>query len=445
MPRTLELRRALTSWFSIEEMGSTLGREVLAGVSLYASLAYIFVVNPAILSQAGIPSSAVFFATVCASGFATLAMGLWAKLPFAVAPGLEANGFFAFVVVGTLGFSWQSALGIVFWSGVLCMVFTALPARQLIIDALPDGLKAGITVAVGAFVVTIGLMLAGMIRIEHGIVDGVGSFVSIKAVLLYLGLGLCMVLSLPRKRLAGDILIAIIICVIAARLFGLPADVPQVEWTKMFSALGEFNLFDIFLDARVWSSLIVFFLIDFYGSVGKFIGLTAATNLYSHGKVKNMGRALYVDGAATSFGAFLGTSTMITFVESAIGIAAGARTGLTAVVCGVLMLLSLIFTPLIGIVPVAAMSGVLVYVGYLLLPVQQIKAGGLTRFDGVVLLLMGLIAFLTFSLDKSMLLGFALYSLKQLLTENRLNPYLAASTLLMAAAVAIQFHAAARP
>lgn len=182
----------LDRYFKISELQTSLRTEVLAGISTYLSLAYIFVVNPAILSQAGINKSAVLFATVIASSIATLLMGVWARLPFAVAPGLEMNGFFVFAVVARLGLTWQQALGTVFWSGVLCIVLTWLPVRQKIIDSIPNGLKTNIAVSVGVFVATIGLYLSKIISFKNGFPNfsnwGSYQLLSSEAIVMYVGL-----------------------------------------------------------------------------------------------------------------------------------------------------------------------------------------------------------------------------------------------------------------
>ena len=162
------MKNFLNSYFKCDEMQTNLRTELIAGLSTFLSLAYILVLNPAILSKSGLDTSAVFFATVIASGFTTILMGLWARLPFAVAPGLEMNGFFAFVVCGTLGMTWQQGLGAVFWSGILCIILTFLPVRQKIINAIPDGLKINIAVSVGVFVATIGLFLAKIVSFKNG-------------------------------------------------------------------------------------------------------------------------------------------------------------------------------------------------------------------------------------------------------------------------------------
>ena len=201
------MRSFLYRYFDVAGRNSTLSREVLAGFSLYLSLAYIFIVNPAILSKAGIDVKAVLFATVIASGLSTLLMGVWARMPFALAPGLEMNGFFAFVVVGTLGLSWQQALGAVFWSGVLCIVLTAIPARQRIIDSIPTGLKINLACCVGVFVATIGLFLAKMVAFKDGQLDwaapSLASLSSVEAVSLYIGLAICVLLGLKGAEIPG--------------------------------------------------------------------------------------------------------------------------------------------------------------------------------------------------------------------------------------------------
>lgn len=207
----------------------------------------------------------------------------------------------------------------------------------------------------------------------------------------------------------------------------------------MFSAVGALDLLP-FTSVKVFTVFLVLFLIDFYGSIGKFIGLTAATNLRAADEgVIGLEKAMYVDGIGTVGGSVLGTTSIITYVESAIGIHAGGRTGIVAVICGALMLLSLAFTPLISVVPVVATSGILVYVGYALLPREEWRKGSFSRFDVVVGLLMAILSFATFSLDKAMLLGFGAYLVKQrLLQGNRLNPYLLGSFVLLLLSITLQ-------
>ena len=433
-------------YFHITKRESTLSRELLAGLSLYLSLAYIFIINPAILSKSGLSVNAVLFATVIASGLSTLLMGLWAKMPFALAPGLEMNGFFAFVVCGTLGLTWQQALGAVFWSGVLCLILTALPARQSIIDSIPNPLKINIGCSVGVFVATIGLFLAKIISFKDGLPDvsafATANLITTEAIALYIGLAISFLLGLPALRFPAGMLIAIIVAAVFCKMRGVVVENPPTLSSDMLSATFQLDWLAIFSSIKLVSVFLVLFLIDFYGSIGKFIGLTAATNLQKDGHVVNMGKAMYVDGIGTVGGALVGTSSIITYVESAIAITSGGRTGLVAVVCGSLMLLSLLFTPLVALVPVVATSGILLYVGYLLLPVKQMRDPEVkySPFDLVVAAMMGAITLATFSLDKSMLLGFLIYSGRHLISRPKnVNWWLVGSTALLAISVIAQY------
>jgi AGZA family xanthine/uracil permease-like MFS transporter len=415
----------LATYFEFQKFGSNVQTEVLAGLSTYLSLAYIFIVTPAILSKAGLDPSAVLLATVVASSLATVAMGLWANLPFAVAPGLEMSGFFAFVVCGTLQLSWQQGLGTVFISGLLCLLFTYLRVRKSIIDSIPPGLKKAIGTSVGVFVATIGLFLAHIIAFQNGRIDlsalSTLPLTTHLAFVLYAGLVVALVFGLtPLKRIPGGLLLAILCGAALCWVWGIKAAAPPAFSSRMTQAIGRFD-FSVVLNPRFWSPIIVFFIIDFLGGIGKFIGLTANTNIQdAEGNVPNLQRGLYVDGAGTILGSFLGTSSLIAFVESAVGIQAGGRTGLTALVCGVLMALSIVVTPLLRWVPAESAAGVLIFVGYLLLPgVGDTKGqSGATRFDVAVALAMGLLSFLTFSLDKAMALGFWAYFLQDLLARD---------------------------
>ncbi len=435
----------LDRYFRLQELNTNIRTEVIAGISTYLSLAYIFVVNPAILSQSGINKSAVLFATVITSGLSTLLMGAWANLPFAVAPGLEMNGFFAFAVVGKLGLTWQQALGTVFWSGVLCIALTWLPVRQKIIDSIPNGLKTNIAVSVGVFVATIGLFLAKIIAFKNGLPDfsswSINQLLSNEAIVMYTGLLISVLLGLRRFKFMGGMLVSIIVAAIVCKMFGIVAKTPATLSTDMFSAIWQFDILSVLSDPRSLSVVLIFFIVDFYGGIGKFIGLTAATNLQSGGRVRNIEKGLYVDGMGTVLGSALGTSSLIAFVESAVGIAAGGRTGITAIVCGLLMLGSLIFTPLVGLVPVEATAGILLYVGWLLLPLRE-HPQSFGAFDKNVAVTMGLLSLLTFSLDKAMLVGFLSYSIRQLCLRSKAEPinwYLLGAAVLLAVSSILQY------
>ena len=429
----------LDSFFSITQRGSTVRTELVAGLSSYLSLAYIFIVNPAILSKAGIDISAVMFATVIASGLSTILMGLWARLPFVLAPGLEMNSFFAFVVVGTLGLTWQQGLGAVFWSGALCLLCTYIPIRQKIIDGIPHGLKISIATCVGVFVFTIGLFLSGIVVFDKGMPSAIGDLWSAKAQTLYLGLILTILLVRVLKISVG-FLIAIIIATIFARYFDIKPDQIAEVSSAMFSAVFKLDPTYVFTSLSAISVMFILFLIDFYGSIAKFIGLTATTNLVDKdGNMIDMKKALGVDSVGAIGGALVGTSNIIAYVESAVGIAIGGRTGLTAIFAGILMLASIVFTPLVSLVPVEATAGILCYIGYLLLPKRADYQG--SRFDLVIAAVMGIVTFVTFGLDKAMLIGFAFYAIRPMWNKGeKFNVYTIVSALFLAVIVAGRYY-----
>jgi adenine/guanine/hypoxanthine permease len=430
------LGERLDAYFGISEKGSTVAREILAGTSTFLALSYIFVVNPAILSQGGMDKSAVFFATVLTSGLATLAMGLWARLPFAVAPGMEMNAFVALFAIGTLGFTWQEALGMVFWSGVAMVLLTLAHVRERVIDSIPDAMKVSLAFSVGVFLILIALSISGILRYEGLGLRGFGSLASAKAIAMYVGLALGLVLT--RLKVPGAVLMGILITAgVCQGVLGISdaRDQSASVSSGALAAVGELR-FDILLNPKCWSVVLVLFVLDFYGSVAKFIGLTLSTNIAEDGKVPRRKQALLVDGAGTMGGAFVGTSSVIAYVESAVGIGLGGRTGLVAVVCGFLMLSTFALSPVLHLIPLAATTGTLVLVGIALLPRRQAWLG-LRPFDRAVLVLMPLVVVATFAIDRAMLAGFSLYLLKQLI-DRKVDWMLAASTALLWAAFALQ-------
>ncbi|MBI1275569.1 hypothetical protein GC177_06320 [bacterium] len=412
----------ISRYFELETYGTTITTEVLAGIATYLSLVYIFLVNPAILSQAGIDAKAALFATAASAALATLAMGLWARLPFAVAPGMTMNSYFTFIVCQKLGLTWQQGLATVFVSGIICVILTALPIRQAIVDSIPRGLKKAITVTIGVFMATIGLFIAKvLVFTPTGLIDidamGIGNFTSPLAMVLALGLVVSAVLGMKRLRFPAGMIVAIILAAILYHRIMPPSDAPLPSSSEG-SVLATFMQMDfsVFFHSEFWVPVIVFFVLNFFEGIGQFIGLTSNTSIQDkNGNVRNMKQGLWVDGLGTVGGAMLGTSSLIIFVESAVGIKAGGRTGLTSVVCAILMALgvwgSFYFAPLLTLVPSQAAAGVLVYVGYLILSsaLGSREDGGFSRFDIAVTLAMGAISLLTFSLDKSLAFGLWAY------------------------------------
>ncbi len=414
----------MRNFFKLRELRTNVFSEITAGLSTFLALSYIFVVNPAILSGGGMNKSAVLFATVITSSLATIVMGLWAKKPFALAPGLEMNGYVVFYVIAVLGFSWQNALGIVFWSGVLFMILTLTNIRQKIILAIPDILKIGLAASVGIFLMLIALKIAGIIVYEGITIQSFTSPLNDKFYIFFVGLILFLLMEKLKVRAS------ILLSIVGASLFGylIHFNIAGVERvnanSEMFGAILKLDIASI-LNPKLFSALIILFIIDFYGSVAKFIGLTQNTPIVDKsGNMPNMKEALYVDGVATIVGSALGTTSVTTYVESGVGINAGGRSGLTAVVCGILMLLVIPLAPIINLVPVEATTGALFLVGLKLIPkIPTLKAWKL--YESISVIIMAAVTFITFSLDKAMFAGFLVYFVGLLTSRqsNKINPY----------------------
>jgi len=417
--------------FQMTMLGSTWKTEVLAGTSTFLALSYIFVVNPAILGAAGMNKSAVFFATVIGSVITTLLMGLWANKPFAVAPGLEMNAYVAFVVIGALGFTWQAALGAVFWSGVLTILLSLTNLRVRVVEAIPDKLKSGLAASVGVFLLLIALRVSGLLNYEGIHLSSVGSPLTREAAVFIVGLALVTILRIAKIR--GAVLLSIIGSSGLAHLLGIGQVLEPISFSKeMFSSLFQLD-FWVILNPHVWTVILILFILDFYGSIAKFIGLTRNTNIVDKdGNLPKLKEALIVDGVGTVIGATTGTSNLITYVEGAVGIGEGGRTGLTAVVCAILMGLFLVITPVINFIPVVATTGALFFVGLSIFPNRK-DLQSYSRADICSALIMILVTVLTFGLDKAMFAGFATYVLIFIAKRQwkNLNVHLVISTSLL--------------
>jgi AGZA family xanthine/uracil permease-like MFS transporter len=392
----------ISEYFEFDKHKTNLRTEILAGLSTFLALSYIFVVNPSILGVAGMNKSMVLFATIVVSALATLAMGFWAKKPFVLAPGMEMNAYIAFFVIGALGFAWQDALGAVFWSGILFMVLTLTNIREKIIKAIPDKMKSGLSLSVGVFLMLIALKLAGVLAYDGIDIQGIGVLASPMAYVLYFGVALVLVLQ--RLKIKGAVLVSIILSTVLAHLLGLGGvAAEQVEIS------GDML------------------------SVAKFIGLTRNTSIVDKdGTMPQMKEALSVDGVATIAGAGLGTTSLTTYVESGVGIGEGGRTGLVAVVCGLLMLSIFVLTPLVNLVPVIATTGALFWVGIMLFPSKE-ELKKYRAVDIVTILVMVVGVIWTFSLDRAMLLGFLVFIAGSVLTgrTKEIDKYTIISTVLL--------------
>ncbi|MCF8229238.1 MAG: NCS2 family permease [Bacteroidales bacterium] len=419
-------------FFSLKEYGTNIKTEILAGVSTFLALSYIFVVNPAILADGGMNKSAVLFATVITSAVATLAMGLWAKKPFVLAPGLEMNSYAVYYVILVLGFSWQNALGVVFWSGILFMILTLTRVREKITTAIPDSLKVGLSASVGIFLMIIALKLSGTLIYDGINIKGIGDLLTSKSLIFIVSLFLVIVLN--RLKIRISVLLSIILATILAHFIGFATSSPSSVKVNgdMISAVLKLNFLAI-LDPKLLSALIILFVIDFYGSVAKFIGLTSNTNIVDeNGNLPRLKETLSVDGYATILGSAMGTTSVTTYVESGVGIGVGGRTGLTAVICAILMFLFIPLAPLVNLVPVEATTGALFMVGLNLFPKPKIFKTWILA-EVIAVLLMIIATFISFSLDKAMLVGFLSYVIGLIITKQFkiINPFLIISIVLL--------------
>ena len=358
-------------YFKIREKGSSVRTELLAGVTTFIAMAYILFVNPNIMADAGIPKDAAIASTIWIAALASLAMGAFANYPVALAPGMGLNAFFAYYVCGVLGLHWTVALGAVFFSGVLFLILTIGGIRQAIINAVPRDLKLAISVGIGLFIAFIGLKGTGLIVENSATYVSLGH-VTAPTTLLSL-FGLLFTAALMARNVHGAILIGIFVTTILAMLFGMTptpqglGDIISTSLPHMGATFGQLDL------AGAWnyglvSIIFTFTVVELFDNMGTLIGLTTKAKMVKpDGHIENIDKALTTDAVGTMVSAVFGTSTVTSYIESAAGIAAGGRTGLTAVAAGGLFLAALLFTPLIGLVPAFATAPALILVGALLM------------------------------------------------------------------------------
>ncbi len=373
-------------FFKVREKGSTVRTELLAGMTTFIAMAYILFVNPNILADAGIPKEAAIASTIWIAALASLAMGIFANYPVALAPGMGLNAFFAYYVCGVLGLHWTVALGAVFFSGVLFLILTIGGIRQAIINAVPRDLKYAISVGIGLFIAFIGLKGTGLIVENSATYVSLGH-VTAPTTLLSL-FGLLLTAALMARNVHGSILIGIFATTILAMILGMtPApkgitDIVSTSLPHMGETFGQLDL------AGAWhyglvSIIFTFTVVELFDNMGTLIGLTTKAKMVRpDGHIENIDKALTTDAVGTMVSAMFGTSTVTSYIESAAGIAAGGRTGLTAVAAGVLFLAALLFTPLIGLVPAFATAPALILVGALLMSeVGKIDFSDFTKAD----------------------------------------------------------------
>ena len=404
----------MDKFFKLKESGTTVSREIMAGLTTFFAMSYILFVNPDMLSKTGMPYQAVFLATIIASVIGTLIMGLFANVPYAQAPGMGLNAFFTFTVVFGLGYSWQEALAMVFICGIINILITVTKIRKMIIKAIPESIQHAIGGGIGVFIAYIGIKNAGLLKFTldpgtytvvgkgadkgkatiEGAASAVPALVNFNqpAVLVAL-IGIAITAILVVKNVKGAILISIVATTVLAIFAGV-VDLSAIDFSanslgSAFNELGDTfgaafshkGMGTLFSDSakipQVLMTILAFSLSDTFDTIGTFIGTGRRSGIFSEedeaslengsGFSSKMDKALFADATATSIGAIFGTSNTTTYVESAAGIGAGGRTGLTSVVTAICFILSSVLLPFISIVPSAATAPVLIIVGVMML------------------------------------------------------------------------------
>ena len=393
--------------------GSSIRTELLAGLTTYLTMAYIVVVNPGILAAAGIDHGAAFVATCLAAAIGSVAMGLLANLPIAMAPGMGLNAYFAFVVVKGMGLSWQVALGAVFLSGVLFLAISLFRIREWLINAIPLSLKLGIGAGIGLFLGLIGLKEMGVVVDDPATLVTLGHLGTPTTLLSCLGF--VIIAGLAARKITGAILIGIV----ATALLGIPLGLTQFQGIVSAppSLAPTFLAMDIAgaLQLGVVVVVLTFLLMDVLDNAGTLIATTRKAGLLNKdGSIPRLREALLADSGGAIIGAALGTSTTTSYIESSAGIQAGGRTGLTAVVVGVLFLATLFFAPLATSIPAFATAPALVFVACMMASsLAEIDWNDVTDFVPAVIV--ALTMPLTFSIATGIGLGFIAYALVKLL------------------------------
>lgn len=405
---------AIERYFGIDGQNTTIRTEILAGITTFLTMAYIIFVNPNILSDAGMDRGAVFVATCVAAAVGCFIMGIYARLPVALAPGMGLNAFFTYGVVLGMGYSWQTALGAVFLSGCIFVFLSLFKIREWVINAIPTSLKQGIVAGIGAFLAFIALKSSGVIVANEATFVGLGDLKQFSPMMA--ALGFFLIIGLVYRNIPGAVTIGILAVTIISVITG---EVPfqgvmsmPPDMAPTFLQLDIAGAFDL----GMISVIFAFLFVDLFDTSGTLIGVTNKAGLVDkQGNIPNLDKALLADSTATVAGSLLGTSSTTSFVESTAGVAAGGRTGLMAVTVGVLFLLSIFFAPLAGMIPAYATAGAIFYVSVLMLyTLKDINWEDLTEAAPVAVVL--LMTPLTYSIADGISLGFITYTVVKVLT-----------------------------
>ena len=401
------MEQYLNKFFHLEAKKTSIKNEFLAGLTTFITMAYIIFVNPQMMSDAGMNQGAIFVGTCLAAAFACFVMGFFANWPVGLAPGMGLNAFFTYTVVGEMGYSWEIALGAVFIAGILFFIMSITKLRGWMISSIPFNLRIAMGAGVGLFIGLIGLKSGGIIVSNEATLIGLGDFKKIETLLACFGFIIISALSL--RKIPGSIIVGILTITLIALALGLIefngliAYPPDITPTLMkLDILGAVNV-------GMLTVIMSFLFVNLFDTTGTLVGVATSANLIDeNGEARDLDKALKADSGASIFGTFFGCSPVTSYVESSAGVEAGGRTGLTAVVVGMLFILAMFFSPLASIIPVYATSGALIYVAILML-------GGMEKLNWsyvqelIPALVIIVMIPLTFSIADGIALGFLTY------------------------------------
>ena len=395
-------------YFRLNENHTTIRAELLGGLTTFITMAYIVVVNPQILSKAGMPVEGVVFATCISSAAATLVMGLYANYPIALAPGMSLNAYFTYSVCMGLHVPWQTALGVIFFSGVFFLILTVTRIREQIVNGIPECLKHSTAAGIGMFIAFVGLRNANLVVANPATFVSLGSFANHEAQLALVGLAIILILM--TRKITGAILIGVLATTLIGILRGMSS------WPSAIFSLPRPSATWLQLDLRgalhlgLIEIVFIFLFVDLFDNVGTLVGVCEQGGFVKDGKIPRVGRALISDAVGTIFGALTGTSTVTSYIESAAGVAAGARTGLSNIFVAVLFLFAAFFAPLAAAIPGYATAPALIIVGALM--TESIGRVRWPDFTEAIPAFVTLLATpLTFSIATGLSLGLISYTL----------------------------------
>lgn len=408
----------LEKFFKLKENKTNVRTEVLAGITTFMTMAYILVVNPTILSQAGMDKGALFTATAISAFVATVLMGVYANYPFALAPGMGLNAYFAYTIVIGKGYSFGFALTAVLLEGIVFIILTFTSVREKIINAIPYSLKQAVSSGIGIFIAFLGLVQSGLIKTGKGVPLELGNLTSLSSLATIFGIIVTIFLLI--KRVKGAILLGMlfttIVCIVTgvskapSGIVAFPSSISPIFMSFEFSKVFSFEML---------IALFAFLFVDLFDTVGTLVGVSSKSNMLDKdGNLPKAREALFADAVGTTVGACLGTSTVTTFVESSAGVAEGGRTGLTAIVTAILFLLALIFEPIFSIIPSYATSSALIVVGlFMITSIRNINFEDYT--EGLPAFLTIIMMPLSYSIANGIVFGIVSYAVLKLISGKR--------------------------